>query len=334
MHTHELVDRIANLPGDWHGAGSVTRNVLSAIVRHASPLGPLQHSVETGSGRTTLLLSHLSADHTVFAVDAGGSMSQVKTSALFNAPTTTFVEGPTQRTLPAHTFAHSLQLALIDGPHGYPFPDLEYFYLYPRIATGGLLLIDDLLIPTIQRMFEIIKAEAMFELLEVVDDNTAFLRRTTAPVIDPHSDSWWLQGYNRPYYEQIAGPAAVERPGADVAGARGSMPVHGDGWAGPTVVTEILAQGGDKTLRLAGSTSMGDVVRSVSVEAFVDGRSIGRRALEPGAEFMVTWPAGSLTAGPHDVRLVADASTVPHDVLGNSDHRPLSYRVTRLEFGA
>ena len=37
----------------------------------------------------------------------------------------------------------------------------------------------------------------MFELLEIVDDNTAFLRRTGAPLIDPDSDSWWLQGYNK-----------------------------------------------------------------------------------------------------------------------------------------
>lgn len=103
----QLVDSIARLPEDWHGAGSVGRNVLSAMIRHAAASGPVRHSAETGSGKTTVLLSHLSQDHTVFAVDAGNSVSQVKQSALFNPASTTFVEGPTQRTLPAHRFVHT-----------------------------------------------------------------------------------------------------------------------------------------------------------------------------------------------------------------------------------
>ena len=209
----DLVDEIAQLPSDWHGAGTVSRNVLQAIASHAQGVGPIHHSVETGSGKTTLLLSHLSANHVVFAVDAGQSISQVRSSHLFNARSTTFVEGPTQRTLPGQTFAHRHQLVLIDGPHGYPFPDLEYFYLYPTIETGGLLLLDDIQIPSIGRMFDVIKADAMFELLEIVDDNTAFLRRTGAALINPESDSWWLQGYNQAYYRQLVSPQPPARPG-------------------------------------------------------------------------------------------------------------------------
>jgi len=199
-----LVESIAALPHDWHAAGSVSMPVLAAMVRHAGG-GPVRRSVETGSGKTTLLLSHLSQAHTVFAVDAGRSISQVRESALFNAATTTFVEGPTQRTLPAHTFAHPHQLALIDGPHGYPFPDLEYYFLYPTIERGGILIVDDLRIPSIGRMYDIIRADEMFELVQVIEDNTAFFRRTAAPLIHPESDSWWLQGFNRSYYDEIMG---------------------------------------------------------------------------------------------------------------------------------
>jgi hypothetical protein len=209
----DLLDEIARLPSNWHEAGTVERSVLQAIARHAEALGSIEHSVETGSGKTTLLLSHLSKHHVVFAVDAGRSISQVRESALFNAATTVFVEGPTQRTLARHEFHHPHQIVLIDGPHGYPFPDLEYFYLYPTLAPGGLLLIDDLLIPSIGRMFEILKADEMFRLLEVVDGNTGVLQRTEAPLIHPESDSWWLQGYNRPYYDRLVAPPPA--PGAD-----------------------------------------------------------------------------------------------------------------------
>ena len=206
----ELVAQIGALPHDWHGAGTVDAGVLDAIVRLTGSSGPIRHSAETGSGKTTLLLSHVSADHTVFAVDAGGSISRVRESPLFNAATTRFVEGPTQATLARHVFNHRHDLVLIDGPHGYPFPDLEYFYLYPTIVTGGWLVIDDLRIPSIGRMFDIIRVDAMFETIEVVDGNTAFLRRTAAPLIEPLSDSWWLQGYNKPYYEKLLNPPPRE----------------------------------------------------------------------------------------------------------------------------
>ena len=131
----------------------------------------------------------------------------VRSSPLFAANTVTFVEGPTQRTLPKFDFVDRHQLVLLDGPHGYPFPDLEYFYLYPTLDTGGLLIIDDIRIPSVRRMFDIIGADDMFETLEVVDGNTAFLRRTDAPLVHPESDSWWLQGYNGSYYTEITGEA-------------------------------------------------------------------------------------------------------------------------------
>lgn len=182
----DLLNRIALLPQDWHGAGTVGRNALYAIARHVKLIGGLRHSAETGSGKTTLLLSALSPQHTVFALDAGDSIRRVRESELFNAASTVFVEGPTQRTLPpTHVFTKKLSLALIDGPHGYPFPDLEYFYLYPQIETGGLLLVDDIQIPTIRNMFNVIKADPMFELLEIVDGNMAFSGGPPLPALTP-----------------------------------------------------------------------------------------------------------------------------------------------------
>jgi hypothetical protein len=198
----ELIDRISALPADWHGAGSVNTDELRAIATHAAAVGSIEHSVETGSGKTTLLFSHLSKDHRAFAIDSGDSISQVRRSPLFRAEAVRYIEGPTQVTLPAYHFADPVQIAMIDGPHAYPFPDLEYYYFYPLVAPGGLLIVDDFLIPSIGRMVEIIKADRMFELLEIVSSNMAIFRRTSAPLLDPHGDDWWQQGYNKSYYDE------------------------------------------------------------------------------------------------------------------------------------
>ena len=198
--TAELLKEISRLSADWHRAGTMSDIVLSAMATHAERLGKVRRSAETGSGKTTLLFSHISEHHEVFALDDGASISRVKSCDLFDPQRVTYIEGPSQLTLPRHRFAEKLQIALIDGPHAYPFPDLEYYYLYPQIAEGGLLLLDDINIPSIARMYEIVKSDDMFELVEVVQ-YTAFFRRTSAPLLDPFGDDWVNQGYNRAHYQ-------------------------------------------------------------------------------------------------------------------------------------
>jgi hypothetical protein len=181
----------------------LSRQCLRAIVRIAGGR-KIHHSAETGSGKTTLLFSHMSQDHKVFSLDhlhgsVNNSISCVKGSQLFHAANVEWIEGPTQRTLPKYEFHHKLQLALIDGPHGYPFPDLEYYYLYPHLDEGALLIVDDINIPTIGHLFDFLKEEEMFRLLEVVD-KTAFFERTAAPLFDPYCDGWWEQKYNSRRY--------------------------------------------------------------------------------------------------------------------------------------
>ena len=188
---------ILALPYDWHGAGTVTNRVLRAIAAHHPR--PLLRTAETGTGRTTLLLSHASREHVVFAADDAGngdSLERVRTSTLLAGETTCFVVGPTQLTLPRYEFTDELDLVLIDGPHAFPFPCLEYYYFAPHVRSGGLLIVDDINIPSIRFMYEFLRKDAMWRRNAVVD-TTAFFTRTEAPTLDPLGDGWWLQGYNR-----------------------------------------------------------------------------------------------------------------------------------------
>jgi glycosyltransferase involved in cell wall biosynthesis/SAM-dependent methyltransferase len=126
-----------------------------------------------------------------------GDLDTVKSSPLLNKDTIEFIEGPTQRNLPHHNFPEKLQLALIDGAHGYPFPEIDYYFIYPHLDEGALLIIDDIWIPTIQNLYLFIKEDEMFELLEVIGNRTAFFRRTSAVLLDPYGDGWWVQNYNK-----------------------------------------------------------------------------------------------------------------------------------------
>jgi Methyltransferase domain len=191
----ELQRRIVEVAPGLHTAGTFSPRALAAIAKHAGRRHIL-HSAETGCGASTLLLSHLSAQHTVFALDDGsGSVTSVRRSALLRPNIVTFVEGPTQKTLPRHCFTDRLQLALIDGPHAFPFPEMEYYFLYPHLDTEALLIVDDIHIRSIRNLFQFLRADAMFQLDEVAG-TTAFFTRTDAPTFDPLGDGWWEQNYN------------------------------------------------------------------------------------------------------------------------------------------
>jgi hypothetical protein len=177
-----------------HGSGTFDSVTLKALVRYAESR-EITCSAETGSGASTIVLSRCAKRHVVFSVDAANSITAVRQSGLL-LDNVQWIEGPTQLTLPRHRFEEPLQFALIDGPHAWPFPDMEYYYLYQHIETGGILVIDDIQIPTIRNMFEVVSAEPMWRTLEVVHQ-TAFLERTPAPTFCPIGDYWWEQRYNK-----------------------------------------------------------------------------------------------------------------------------------------
>ena len=191
-----------------------TQPDLQSIIEQASSLSPyslpprvLEHlaslladlrpiaTAETGCGASTLLFSRFSRAHTVFAFDQFGVFEKVKEAGLAGSAELEFVPGPTQRTLPQYRFEAPLDAVLLDGPHAYPFPDLEYFYFYPHIRKGGALVIDDLQIPSVHHLFEFVRRDEMFE-LETVAERTAFFRRTDAPTFPPEADGWERQAYN------------------------------------------------------------------------------------------------------------------------------------------
>lgn len=185
-----------------HAAGGLGAIALATIAELAPR--PLLLSVETGCGKSTILLSNLSERHICFTLDdtvwyppgdTRSSLTFVRQCPTFHPERTTFILGPTRRTLPAHKFDGLIDLALIDGPHGYPLPDMEYYHLYPHLRSGTVLVIDDIHIPTIGRMFEFVSKDEMFEVIRV-EGYTAFLRRTEAPTFDPDLDRWELQKFN------------------------------------------------------------------------------------------------------------------------------------------
>jgi precorrin-6B methylase 2 len=177
--------------GGFHPWDAMAPAALSGILKR----GPFQSSVETGCGGSTIVLSHASDLHIAFAVEGTDrTITELRNQRDLRTENVIFVEGETMDTLPDYEFRGELDLALLDGPHAYPLPQIEFAYLFPRIRLGGWLVIDDIQIPSVYELFHFLKGESCV-VLEEVAVRTAFFRRTNAVGHGP--DGWTSQGMNR-----------------------------------------------------------------------------------------------------------------------------------------
>ncbi len=181
-----------------HNSGSMpidTLRLLERLVR-----GGVDLSVETGCGASTVIFSNYAKHHIAFAFDdrhrPDGSARLAVANPAFRPEPVEWVFGATQSQLPPYRFPRPIDFALIDGPHGFPFPQLEYYFLYPHLRKGtGILAVDDIQIPIITQLYEFLLEDAMFELI-AVEGTLACFRRTEAETFDPRGDGWSRQGYN------------------------------------------------------------------------------------------------------------------------------------------
>lgn len=196
------LDWAASQPGWWHDSGNLNPAVLRAIANHATRI-QARETVETGCGLSTVILSVIADCHHCFTIAGGNALEQVQNVSHIRLDRVNFIIGPSQVTVPRHSFARPLDLVLIDGPHGFPFAHLEYFYFYQRVRKGGILVVDDIHIPTVRQMYDVLRDDKMWIHLEDVL-TTAFFQRSDAPMFDPYGDGWERQQFNQRHFEDSA----------------------------------------------------------------------------------------------------------------------------------
>jgi len=176
---------------DFHPWDAMAPAALSAILKR----GPFRASMETGCGGSTIVLSHASNHHTAFAIEGDElTITGLRNQSDLRAEKVIFVEGETKDTLPRYEFQDKVDLILLDGPHAYPLPQLEFAYLFPQLKVGGWIVVDDIQIPSVYELFHFLEKESSVVLEEVVL-RTAFFRRVSAAEMGP--DGWAKQGINR-----------------------------------------------------------------------------------------------------------------------------------------
>ena len=109
-------------------------------------------TIETGSGASTIVFASRGSRHTAIspraaeheAICADCDREGIDVSGV------TFIAESSHTALARE--AEPIDLALIDGAHGFPYPVLDWFEIQSKLREGGILLVDDSYIPTVNML--------------------------------------------------------------------------------------------------------------------------------------------------------------------------------------
>ena len=164
----------AILHADGAAAWDIQPGVIALI---EAQVRPGMTTLETGAGQSTIAFVRAGAQH--HAVTPSQDEAARIRAACAQAGVATdrlqFHQGYSQDVLPVLDCG-PLDMALIDGGHGFPIPALDLAYIAPRLKPGGWLMIDDVDLWTGAMLVDFLKAEPAFTMEAIHRGRTAVFR--------------------------------------------------------------------------------------------------------------------------------------------------------------
>jgi hypothetical protein len=135
-------------------------------------------TLETGAGASTLVFAASGAAHEAVTPDPDEERRIRDACAAHGVDdrNVAFHIGRSQDVLPSLA-GPPLDLALVDGAHGFPYPILDWWHLAPRLKVGGRMLLDDAYLPPVAAVVDYARASDAWEVEEAVSFRTACIRK-------------------------------------------------------------------------------------------------------------------------------------------------------------
>jgi hypothetical protein len=182
-------------PANWAVASDVLRYIFEQ-------LKPGMQTLETGAGQTTAAFAIAGTEHVAITPDrAQADRIRGYLDGLKVLKKVTFIYGSSDVVLPSgHGIPERLDFVLIDGAHRFPFPILDWHYTERRVPVGGIVAVDDYLMPSVRILHDFLLGEEDWELL-ITFQATSFFRRVHGTV---NVWDWADQKINKPHLERAA----------------------------------------------------------------------------------------------------------------------------------
>jgi hypothetical protein len=153
-------------------------------------------TLETGAGASTIVFAASGASHEVITPDQDEERRIRSTCEErgIDDSRVTFRIGRSHDVLP-NLAPRVLDLVLIDGAHGFPYPILDWWYLAPRLAVGGRMLLDDAYLPAVAPVLEYAHTSTAWEIERPISFRTACVRKLRADEPPAEADSLASRGH-------------------------------------------------------------------------------------------------------------------------------------------
>jgi Methyltransferase domain len=161
-----------------HGAGEFWGLHWPALAWLEGELRAGMATLETGAGASTIVFAAAGAEHeavTPVDVERERILAECERRAI-STDHLTFHIGASQDVLP-RLEPRPLDLVLIDGAHGFPYPILDWWFLAPRLRLGGRLVLDDCYMPPVGALVDFLRAQPEWEIAARPGRRTVVLRK-------------------------------------------------------------------------------------------------------------------------------------------------------------
>jgi hypothetical protein len=183
-----LTDRLRALPPGIHGEGDEFRGLAwPALEWLEREIRPGMATLETGAGSSTLAFAQGGADH-VAVTPSAGEEERIRAQADrmgIDHSRVRFEIGPSHEVLP-RLEPRPLDLVLVDGAHGFPYPVLDWWFTAAQLKVGGRMLLDDAYMPPVAMLVDALRKQPGWEFEGNAGYRTAIVRKTAEAI--PHWD--------------------------------------------------------------------------------------------------------------------------------------------------
>lgn len=162
-----------------HAGGTRDWSISREAAAYLGTLGgPQSVSLETGAGLSTLLFAKAGGQHICITPSAEEiARIQQECQALgISTERVQFVQAPSEQALPGMELP-PLDVVLIDGAHGFPLPQIDFYYTAPALKLGGLMIIDDVHIWACGILVKVLAEDPAWEFVATVGRRTTIFRK-------------------------------------------------------------------------------------------------------------------------------------------------------------
>jgi predicted O-methyltransferase YrrM len=174
-----LTKELQAAPPPLHGAGDEYWGLAwRALAWLEREVRPGMATLETGAGSSTIVFAAGGAVHEAVTPDPAEE-DRIRAECDRRGIATdgvTFRIGPSHEVLP-HLEPRPLDLVLVDGAHGFPYPILDWWWLAPRVRVGGRIVLDDAYMPPVGALVDTLRRTPSWRLDPAPSRRTAVLRK-------------------------------------------------------------------------------------------------------------------------------------------------------------